>query len=590
MDNASRKFGGKMGERFFEDSNALDSLRSSDFDAYSAYGEVIDNSIQANATEIKLNFKVSATGNHRKIDSLAFGDNGSGMDARIIASCLKLGWSSRFNDRSGIGRFGVGMVLGAIHECKRIEVFSKQGNADGWLWTYVDLDEVADKTLSEIPVPIKKTIPKEYRSLVGSDSGTLVIWSKYDRQKYSSDKIIRETHSYIGRTFRHFIWDTVNIEIDGEAVKAYDPLFLTTEKTAFPNDPSGTEFEPFTIDWPIKDRSSHEEFGEKSKITIRMSILPEEFRPTAGSGGSKIAKERKIDTADQEGLSILREGREVFSGNIARWNNVKFGSAKSSTWRFEEIDRWWGCEINFGAELDASFEVKNIKRGARPEEELLAAIKEKITPTRDSVLEQVRDVWKKEREARQDEEAQKSGELKRHKGHGTAEKAAANAISTRSRFNAEKSVEETSSAHFDEHGSHLEKTQAQRYKELFESQPYTIIDDDKGWRGGTFWEVTTGGNKIIMQYNLQHEFMSQLRNLEQVIAAETDNVKLREHSTKITALVDLLLISFAKAQSQFNKEDKVEVEEFLEMLNTNWGQTLKSFIKSWIETESNKDE
>ena len=38
-----------MSVRFFEDSNALDSLRSSDFDTLSAYGEVIDNSIQANA-------------------------------------------------------------------------------------------------------------------------------------------------------------------------------------------------------------------------------------------------------------------------------------------------------------------------------------------------------------------------------------------------------------------------------------------------------------------------------------------------------------------------------------------------------------
>ena len=55
------------------------------------------------------------------------------MDATVIASCLKLGWSSRFNDRSGIGRFGVGMVLGAIHECKRIEVYSKQAGTNEWL-------------------------------------------------------------------------------------------------------------------------------------------------------------------------------------------------------------------------------------------------------------------------------------------------------------------------------------------------------------------------------------------------------------------------------------------------------------------------
>ena len=70
-----------MGVRFFEDGNALDSLRSSDFDALSAYGEVIDNAIQARATEINLKFEAPISGKKRPIDVLAFGDNGCGMDA-----------------------------------------------------------------------------------------------------------------------------------------------------------------------------------------------------------------------------------------------------------------------------------------------------------------------------------------------------------------------------------------------------------------------------------------------------------------------------------------------------------------------------
>ena len=51
-----------MGVRFFEDGNALDSLRASDFDALSAYGEVIDNAIQAKATEINLKFEAPISG------------------------------------------------------------------------------------------------------------------------------------------------------------------------------------------------------------------------------------------------------------------------------------------------------------------------------------------------------------------------------------------------------------------------------------------------------------------------------------------------------------------------------------------------
>lgn len=573
-----------MGERFFEDSNALDSLRSSDFDAYSAYGEVIDNSIQADATQIKIKFDVPLSGTSRQIRTLAFGDNGSGMDPITLSSCLKLGWSSRFNDRSGIGRFGVGMVLGAIHECKRIEVYSKQVGSNKWLWTYVDLEEVETSKMTEIPKPISQQLPKEFDSLTDPDHGTLVVWSKYDRQKESAEKIIKESHSYIGQTFRKFIWDGITISINGENVKAHDPLFLTVDKTQFPGDPVGKEYEPFTINWPIKDKLLHSRFGETSEIKIRISLLPEEFRPIQGAGGSEQAKERKIND-QQEGVSILREGREVFSGPIAYWSSVKFSSSNQKTWSFDPLDRWWGCEIQFGAELDSSFEVKNIKRGARPEAELLSAIKEAISPTRNSVLEEVRDVWKKAADRKKDEETEAAKELARHESHAKTEKAAAKALSTRSKFDADVSPDEAGEKHFSEFGSHLEKTQAQRYKELFKAQPYTIIDDPKGWRGGTFWEVTMAGDKILMQYNLKHNFFAQLRNLEEMISNETEINNLRDHSMQITALVNLLLTSYAKAQSSFDRDQQVKIADLIETLNQNWGQTLESFVKSWAEVE-----
>ena len=41
---------------FFENSNALESLRSSDFDNLSAYAEVIDDFLQAGAKNINVDF------------------------------------------------------------------------------------------------------------------------------------------------------------------------------------------------------------------------------------------------------------------------------------------------------------------------------------------------------------------------------------------------------------------------------------------------------------------------------------------------------------------------------------------------------
>ena len=122
-------------------------MRNSDFDAYSAFGEVVDNSIQAGAKNVKVRFwyqPKSPQVKQEPILKVAFGDDGSGMPADILHRCLQLGYSSRYNDRGGIGRFGVGATLAAINQCRRVEVYSKAGQGP-WLYTYVDLDEITSK-------------------------------------------------------------------------------------------------------------------------------------------------------------------------------------------------------------------------------------------------------------------------------------------------------------------------------------------------------------------------------------------------------------------------------------------------------------
>jgi len=44
----------EINQGFVEQDTALESMGASDFDCYSAYGEVIDNSIQAFATDIRI--------------------------------------------------------------------------------------------------------------------------------------------------------------------------------------------------------------------------------------------------------------------------------------------------------------------------------------------------------------------------------------------------------------------------------------------------------------------------------------------------------------------------------------------------------
>ena len=103
------------------------------------------------------------------------------MDVFTLHRCLQLGWSSKYNSNKGIGRFGVGMTLAAIHKCKRIHIFSKQCSQT--YKTLIDLDKIERSSLNAIPEPVEEEIPYEYKNMIGSESGTLVIWSKYDRQE-----------------------------------------------------------------------------------------------------------------------------------------------------------------------------------------------------------------------------------------------------------------------------------------------------------------------------------------------------------------------------------------------------------------------
>lgn len=546
---------------FFENSNALESLRSSDFDNMSAYAEVIDNSLQAEAKNIKIHFFATAIkSNYERIDEVAFGDDGLGMDAQTLHACLKLGWSSRYNDRSGIGRFGVGMVLGAIHECQRIEVYSNNGL--GWLYTYVDLQEIEQKTLTEIPEPIKRSVPSKYVHLINESRGTLVVWSKYDRQPKSSNLIIDEAHHYFGRTFRYFIWDDkVDIELNNASVRAFDPLYVRTENTKFPNDPAGKLFEPMEFEWNIPTEDHQLGTLPNSKIIIQMSQLPEEFRPARGSGGNAENRARMVH--ENEGISILRNKREVFYGRPPYWTKVKLAGRDTDTWGFEELDRWWGCEVHFSAELDRCFQVKNIKRGADPQSDLKSVIKSNIGPTRATVREEVRRVWD-EAKAKQDQEDE--NDLGRGP-HTIAEKAAARANLPKRKRNAGQSIEETAEK-IDVDLQHLDATARAKYKALFAAQPFTIQEDS--WRGGTFWEVTHGGGHAFISYNKNHKFFKTYFDLVEQLEEEN------ELGHEFRDLIDLLLFASASAQAMYDTPD-MPIQTF----NDQWGLHLHELVHAW---------
>ncbi|MFQ5750435.1 MAG: ATP-binding protein [bacterium] len=558
-----------MTVKLVNDGMAILSMRESDFDAYSAFGEVLDNSIQADAKELKV--KVFEASSHKKytvLDRIAFGDNGNGMSSDILHHCLQLGYSTRYNDRSGIGRFGVGMTLAAINQCKRVEIYSKTAGSE-WIWTYVDLDEIMSGSsgMSSIPEPIKKSPPKDCLELVGENSGTLVIWCKYDRQPDTTEKMIEEMHVWIGRVYRYMLWEGLTIRINGDIVKVIDPLYVRLEKTRFPDDPPSSQFDPIKINWTIPFDYQGEVEEGAADVIIKMSLLDASLRPNIGAGGSKKLRDRYIDR--NQGISILRNKREVFYGHIPYWPG-------KSTW-FNEKDRYWSCEIHFNAVLDRAFAVKNIKRGAVPTKELKQAIYEAIAPTRETCLIKVTEVWDENKIEQQNKEKGAGGLVT---GHEEAEKTAKNTPVEQSELDKGKNIDEEAAKLVDQLHKNVDAKKKAAWIAKWTAQPFTIHDDN--WRGPAFIEAIHLGGKDVIRYNNQHPFF---RIINEILEDLEGNAEDYEKAVKLKKLIDLLIISYSKAESKFDRNLTFTTEDFVENIRISWGQYLKSYLNTWLSEE-----
>ena len=559
----------KSDVRLVNDGTALMSMRESDFDAYSAYGEVIDNSLQAGARAVRIAFETETIERgYELITEVRFGDDGDGMDTDTLHRCLQLGYSSRYNDRSGIGRFGVGMTLAAINQCMRIEVFSKT-KVGKWRTTWIDLQDIqSGRSEGSIPEPVETSLPATYAKLLGDQSGTVVVWKKYDRQPESFSKILEQVRVWIGRTYRYFIWDGIDIYVNGELINAIDPLYSRTDRTSFPDDPKAQEFDPIVIPYPVP-RDARENDDETSNIGVRVSLLPEQFRPQQGSGSTQAVRDRHIDM--NEGISIVRNRREVFYGIVPYW-----------PWRgkdaFAEIDRWWGCEINFDAVLDRAFTVKNIKRGAVPESELKKTIADKIRQTRSYCLDQVRQVWRTaESEKRERERVDPLST-----GHDNAEQVAKDTPTDSPARGRELDAADEATKLVDRIKADRSEEEKARWISKWSGQPFTV--EEGNWRGPVFMEVIPLGGSEVIRYNRSHAFfeevyrvMDELPELDPRAAAET-----------LKTMIDLLLIAHAKAESKFEPSVEFTAEELIEQLRMGWSMYLQSYLRTWKKENDSK--
>lgn len=542
-----------------------ESLRYNDYSPQNGLGEIVDNSVEAGAAHIAVMVtveKVRKPGKKKATDQIteiAVVDDGCGMNRDTLRKCLALGESIRERGRKlGIGRFGVGMTMGSISLARKIEVFSRTRADEDFLYTFIDLDDIQHGNLIHIPEPSVQEPPPKIADLLKGTSGTIVILKKCDRIEGNID-----FSHYLGQTYRKFIERGLEIKLNGERVYLHDPLYMASP-TIFDDqqldtegsiEPKATSLGEFRISREIPGTD-----GKTADVVIRMSLLPEEWRPTMGSGGSLDAKKRKIDK--NEGISILRADREVFYGHVPYITGKK-GEAKS-----DDKDRWWGCEISFPPELDHDFQVRYIKRGAEPTADLRDQIRAEIGDVVRTARKMVQETWN----------VNKSEESKRSGNFGKAEETMAKTGSVLPKSKKgrnltasenEAQVEALASTVL---GNEKKNTQKKEQKKAeIRNKPYSI--ETVSYPRTVLFDTVHLLNNTIIKLNVNHPFY---KNILQPLCGDLSNTEADQERQDIKNAILLLLFAYAKAESMFDNH-----EALFETLRSQWGTILAAALSEY---------
>ncbi|WP_205207696.1 ATP-binding protein [Bacillus sp. P14.5] len=360
---------------------AIEAMRDNGYKntAY-AVCELIDNSIQANATHVQLLCGEAERHltNRRttRLDQIAVLDNGQGMSPEVLAMSLQFGNGTRLHkdQRTGIGRFGMGLPASSISQCKRVDVYSWQNGIENTYHVSLDVDTIKRDKSSAMPEPIHSSIPYGYTNVVKEfgTSGTLVIWSKLDRLMWSKgETLVRHSEALIGRIYRKYIHNK-EVKIQKTVFDIDNPFNVSINRLAKPNDPlylmdKTSCPEPFN-NQPMFERHGGDNYEreffvnykeEEHKITVRSSVASIEARTGDNAGSTPHGKHAKENT----GISIVRAGREL---------ELDQTLVSSS----DPTERWWGIEIDFPPSLDELMGVTNNKQTARNFSDILSMIQE----------------------------------------------------------------------------------------------------------------------------------------------------------------------------------------------------------------------
>lgn len=341
-------------------SRVMEGLRDTGYDFNTAIADLIDNSIAANATIVKVHVDL----NPQNEFEVYIADNGCGMNYEGLKNAMRYGSAQRSNAAS-LGKFGLGLKAASTSFCRSLSVISRDNASSEYIKVCWDLDEICKINKWKLLTPaVTEDEMDILEDVAGTSSGTLVVWEKIDRllTNYTSDawrnkalkKNIEDLNFHIGMVFQQFL-DTefkevpnVEIFLNDKRVSPWDPFCKSESETKSLAD----------INQPI-------DVGENSIafFKLRAWLLPreEDFSSDAAKKSARVNNE-------MQGFYIYRENRLIHHGT---W---------LGTYRNEPHYSSLRIEFSFDHKLDEAFQVDIKKSRILLDDAIFEFLKDQFLP------------------------------------------------------------------------------------------------------------------------------------------------------------------------------------------------------------------
>ena len=223
----------------------VESLRDTGYNPYVAIQDIIDNSIDADATKISIKIEsknvpgeYSSAGKPKKrVNRIIIADNGTGMNEETLLEAVRYGSDTDHDCAVDLGKYGMGLNTAATSMAKKLSVFTRD-RSKKLLAAVCDLDDIVaqNEWIYDIEdcSDDSEMCDAFNKHTNGSDTGTVVVLSNIDRVSQDPRTFANTLKSikFLPRTYRHLLSSgKLKIFVNKTSIKAHDPLFWDHKDT-----------------------------------------------------------------------------------------------------------------------------------------------------------------------------------------------------------------------------------------------------------------------------------------------------------------------------------------------------------------------